>query len=68
MVADAVNAAETHNLTKIFAGRKALDGVDLEIRAGAIHALLRANGSSKSTIVKLLTGVYPPDSGVIAIG
>lgn len=68
MVADGVNAAETRNLTKIFAGRKALDGVDLEIRAGAIHALLGANGSGKSTIVKLLTGVYQPDSGVIAIG
>ena len=68
MVADVVNAAETRRLTKIFAGRKVLDGVDLEVRAGAIHALLGANGSGKSTTVKLLTGVYQPDSGVIVIG
>jgi ABC-type sugar transport system ATPase subunit len=68
VVADVVNAAETRRLTKIFAGRKVLDGVDLEVRAGAIHALLGANGSGKSTTVKLLTGVYQPDSGVIVIG
>jgi ABC-type sugar transport system ATPase subunit len=66
--ADAVNGAETRGLTKTFAGRTVLRGVDLRIRAGAIHALLGANGSGKSTIVKLLTGVYQPDSGVIRIG
>jgi ABC-type sugar transport system ATPase subunit len=67
-MADAVNAAETRGLTKIFAGRKVVQGVDLEIRAGAVHALLGANGSGKSTVVKLLTGVYQPDGGVITIG
>jgi ribose transport system ATP-binding protein len=45
-----------------------LRGVDLDIRAGAIHALLGANGSGKSTIVKLLTGVYQPDGGTISVG
>ena len=56
-MADAVIAAQTLGLTKIFAGRKVVQGVDLEIRAGAVHALLGANGSGKLTVVKLLTGV-----------
>jgi ABC-type sugar transport system ATPase subunit len=68
LASDSVNGAETRGLTKVFAGRKVLGGVDLEIRAGGIHALLGANGSGKSTIVKLLTGVYQPDGGVIVIG
>ena len=68
MPADAAIGAETRGLTKAFAGREVLRGVNLQIRAGAIHALLGANGSGKSTIVKLLTGVYQPDAGVIAIG
>lgn len=68
MTAAPLIGAQTRGLTKIFAGRKVLRGVDLEIRAGGIHALLGANGSGKSTIVKLLTGVYQPDGGVIAIG
>ena len=46
MTADAANAAETRGLTKIFAGRKVLDSVDLEIRAGAIHACLAPMGAA----------------------
>ena len=68
MAARSTIRAETRGLTKVFAGRQVLRGINLEIRAGEIHALLGANGSGKSTVVKLLTGVYQPDGGVIAIG
>lgn len=55
------------NLSKSFAGVKALDGVNLEIRAGEIHCLAGENGSGKSTLIKLISGVYEPDEGVIEL-
>ena len=51
------------NMSKTFPGQKALDRVDLEIRAGEIHALVGENGSGKSTLIKCLAGVYHPDPG-----
>ncbi|MFI4862469.1 MAG: sugar ABC transporter ATP-binding protein [Phycisphaerales bacterium JB063] len=50
-------------LTKLFPGVRALDGVDLEVRAGEVHALLGENGAGKSTLIKCLTGVMQPDAG-----
>lgn len=56
---------EVKNLTKSFAGVKALDSVDLTIMPGEIHCLAGENGSGKSTLIKILSGVYEPDSGDI---
>ncbi len=42
-----------------------LKGIDFELRAGEIHALLGGNGSGKSTTVKILCGAYPPTAGTI---
>ena len=50
---------------KYFAGVKALDGVSLEIRPGEIHCLAGENGCGKSTLIKIISGVYQKDSGVI---
>lgn len=55
------------SLTKAFPGTKALDGVDFELRAGEIHALLGENGAGKSTLIKCLTGAYQRDSGVVLL-
>ncbi|GGA79333.1 sugar ABC transporter ATP-binding protein [Brucella endophytica] len=52
-------------IQKSFLSFRALDGVDFDIRAGEIHALLGENGAGKSTLIKVLTGVHKPDSGVI---
>lgn len=45
----------------------ALKAASLEVRAGEVHALMGANGAGKSTLVKVLTGVFPADSGEMVI-
>jgi monosaccharide-transporting ATPase len=52
-------------VAKTFQGVKALDGVELSLRPGEIHALMGENGAGKSTLIKVLTGVHIPDSGSI---
>jgi monosaccharide-transporting ATPase len=52
-------------LSKQFPGVVALDKVDFSVNAGEVHALLGENGAGKSTLIKVLTGAYQKDSGVI---
>jgi simple sugar transport system ATP-binding protein len=54
-------------ITKRFLGVTALQGVDLSVRAGEIHALLGENGAGKSTLIKVLTGVHAADAGTITL-
>ena len=54
-------------LSKSFFGTTVLDAVDIDIRAGEIHALLGENGAGKSTLVKILTGAYRRDGGTMRL-
>ncbi|MBM6837144.1 ATP-binding cassette domain-containing protein, partial [Clostridium saudiense] len=56
---------EMMNISKSFPGVKALDGVQLKVRPGSVHALMGENGAGKSTLMKCLFGVYIEDDGEI---
>ena len=53
---------QMHGIVKTFPGVRALDGVDLVVRAGEVHCLLGQNGAGKSTLIKVLAGAHRPDA------
>jgi monosaccharide-transporting ATPase len=54
---------EVIDVSKTFPGVRALDQVTFALQPGEVHALVGENGAGKSTLIKVLTGVYRPDSG-----
>ena len=59
---------ELRRITKSYAGVHALRGVDFDLQAGEVHALLGENGAGKSTLIRVVTGAHQPDRGSITIG
>ncbi|HKM07686.1 MAG TPA: sugar ABC transporter ATP-binding protein [Sphaerochaeta sp.] len=58
---------EMKDISKSFPGVKALDSVDFKLRKGEIHALMGENGAGKSTLIKVITGAYEKDAGLITL-
>lgn len=60
-----MNILELRNITKTFPGVIALENVDLDVVQGEVHILVGENGAGKSSLIKLLCGIYFPDQGEI---
>ena len=58
---------ELYDIVKKFEGVTALDKVRFQLKRGEVHAVMGENGAGKSTIIKIITGVYRPDGGQIMV-
>ena len=58
---------ELRGISKSFAGIKAVNDVSFDVRPGEVHALLGENGAGKSTLIKIMAGLYQPDSGDVLV-
>jgi branched-chain amino acid transport system permease protein len=58
---------EVKGLAKYFGGLKAVDGVDIEVRRGGVHALIGPNGSGKTTTLNVLSGLYQATAGKVIL-
>lgn len=58
---------KTENLCKKFGGVHAVEAIELEVSAGAVHSIIGPNGAGKTTLLNLLTGIYTPTSGRVLV-
>ena len=56
---------EMRNIVKVFPGVRALDGMNLQVRAGTVHVIAGENGAGKSTLMKVINGDYPAEEGEV---
>jgi ABC-type sugar transport system ATPase subunit len=66
-VADAERILEMTHISKSFPGVRALEDVSMSLSAGEVLAVVGENGAGKSTLIKILSGVYSPDTGEIRL-
>ena len=65
--ADGSTLLELKDLKRHFGGVKAVDGVNMAVKAGTVHGLIGPNGSGKSTAVNVISGLYTPTSGQLLL-
>ena len=65
--ADGAPLLKLTGLKRHFGGVKAVDGLDLTVRAGQVHGLIGPNGSGKSTVVNVVSGLYTPTAGELTL-
>ena len=58
---------ELSAIEKRFGATRALQGIDLEVRRGEVHAVIGENGAGKSTLVNVISGTVAPDSGTMRL-
>lgn len=58
-----IEMIEIKDLTKTFGQKKALDNISFSVTDGSIFGLVGSNGAGKSTLIRVLAGVFEPDSG-----
>ncbi|NCU04222.1 MAG: ATP-binding cassette domain-containing protein, partial [Chitinophagaceae bacterium] len=58
---------EVQNLKKYFSSQKAVDDISFTINKGSIFGLLGPNGAGKTTLIRMITGIFYPDSGNIML-
>jgi len=62
-----MNPVQIRGLTKRFGQFTAVDGLDLEVRPGAVHGFLGPNGAGKTTTIRTLLGLYRRDAGTVCV-
>ncbi|MEN0119797.1 MAG: branched-chain amino acid ABC transporter ATP-binding protein/permease [Pseudomonadota bacterium] len=58
---------EVQGVRRHFGGIRAVDGVDLQVRAGEVHVLIGPNGAGKTTMFNLISGMFPPSAGTVKL-
>lgn len=59
---------ELRGVTKTYGTKRAVDGLDLTVKAGELFAFLGPNGAGKTTTIKMVCGLLVPDAGVVRVG
>ena len=59
---------QVQNITKSFDGFRALDDLSFTVPHGAVYGLVGPNGAGKSTVLRCITGIYRPDTGLVSVG
>lgn len=62
-----MSTIQVDNITKIFGTQRAVDGVSFEAEPGEILALLGPNGAGKTTAIRIILGIFKPDSGTVTL-